>query len=152
MSDITPNRCDFSRIASICLLDVIFVPPFMLICLVVLIFAAKDLPFWPGWSASHKANYGAIPRLTSEEWKSAGLLIRLGFRFKQWMCPCISLYTFVLYGLTEQKRAQYRSIFRGLMRSLGPMPPIPAGHSVITFEPGHQVIFHTEDGLATNTT
>lgn len=120
--------------------------------LIVLILEAKDVPFWPGWSAIHTSDFWTIPVLTSEEWKSAGIITRAGFGTMQWICPFVSLYIFALYGLTEHKQDMYRSIFRKLMRPLGLKPHMNVEHSVIAFEPGHQINLPTDDSMTTTTT
>ena len=117
-SNTTMNRSAFFKLLALGLFDILLTLPITILQLVQDILQGGITGFWPGWKAVH-ASFSTIPTITSEEWKSAGFWTVFTFKFDQWINPIFAVAFFLLFGITEQKRAWYQCIFWKVMRTLG---------------------------------
>ena len=122
--------------------DVIITLPLAVIVLVTDLLFGGDISFWPGWKAIH-GDFSTIPTFTSEEWKAAGFWTIFEVRFYQWINPIFALAFFLLFGLTEQKRSWYRSIFWRAVKPFGFRPRVDPVVSSIAFGSGPGPIINT---------
>ena len=123
----------YARLLTLGLIDSVITLPITITELVVsLLRSGNDIQFWPGLGIAH-TNVTLVNTLTTEEWKSEGLWSVVEIRFSQWSCPFTALVFFALFGLTEQKRAQYRKLFWKIMEPLGLTPRMNPITSIIQF-------------------
>ena len=122
--------------------DVIITLPLAVIVLVTDLVFGGDTSFWPGWKAIH-GDFSTIPTATSEEWKADGFWTNFSIRFDQWVDPIFALVFFLLFGLTEQKRFWYRSVFWRAVKPLGFRPRDDPVASSIAFGSGPGPIIDT---------
>ena len=106
--------------------------------------------FWPGWKAIH-SDFSTIPTVTSEEWKAGGFWTNFSARFYQWVNPIFALAFFLLFGLTEQKRSWYRSIFWRVVKPFGFRPRVDPVASSIAFGSGPGPIINTRTACTQGT-
>ena len=76
------------------------------------------LIFWPGWKVAH-TDFSSVPTFTSEEWKAKGAWTVFSVRLDQWIGPLFASGFFMIFGLTERKRARYRNILRTIKGIFG---------------------------------
>ena len=123
----------YTRLLALGLIDSVLTLPFPIAELVITrLRSGNDHPFWPGWRTAH-ANTAAVFTSTTEEWKLQGAWFLIELRFSQWSGPVAALIFFALFGLTEQKRAQYRNLFWKIMTPLGLIPRLNPVASIIRF-------------------
>ena len=112
------NRQSFFKILALGLFDAILTLPIIIMNLVAEISQNEVDGFWQNWNSIHEF-LTFIPTVTAEEWKSAGFWTVFPFRFNQWINVVMAIAFFVLFGLTEERRAWYRGLFLAIMRPLG---------------------------------
>ena len=123
----------YARLLALGLIDSVLTLPVTVAELVIsLLRSGNDTRFWPGLSIAH-ISVAQVDALTTEKWKAEGLWNVVEIRFSQWSCPFTALVFFALFGLTEQKRAQYRKLFWKIMEPLGLIPRINPITSIIQF-------------------
>ena len=147
-SNTTMNRNAFFKLLALGLFDILLTLPLGIVSLVEDILQGGITGFWPGWKAVH-ASFSTIPTATSEEWKSEGFWSVFNIRFDQWINPIFAVAFFLLFGITEQKRAWYRSIFWKVMRPLGLKPHVNPVASGVVFGSGPVVNSTTNDTRGT---
>ena len=136
------NRSAFLKLLALGLFDILLTLPFTVLGLVEELLGASIEGFWPGWKVVH-ASFSVIPTATSEEWKLLGFWTVFNIRFDEWVNPIYAVVFFLLFGITEQKRAWYRSICWKIIRPFGLKPRVDPVTSDIIFEPGPMVNFAT---------
>ena len=130
-SNKTMNRSGFLNLPALGLFDILLILPILILGLVQGLLAVGIAGFWPGWKAVH-VSFSTIPTATSEEWRSAGIWTVFSVRFDQWVNPIFAVAFFLLFGITEQKRAWYRNIFWKVMRPFGLEPRVnPTGSDIV---------------------
>ena len=113
----------YTRLLALGLIDSVLTLPITIAELVITrLRSVNDHPFWPGWRTAH-ANTAAVFTSTTEEWKLQGTWFLIELRFSQWSGPFAALVFFALFGLTEQKRAQYRDLFWKVLKPFGLISP-----------------------------
>ena len=123
----------YTRLLALGLIDSVLTLPVTAAVLVIsLLRSGNDSKFWPGFNTAHM-KVAQVDTLTTEEWKAEGLWNAVEIRFSQWSCPFTALVFFALFGLTEQKRAQYRKLFWKIMEPLGLIPRMNPITSIIQF-------------------
>ena len=123
----------YARLLALGLIDSILTLPVAASELVVSrLRSGSGTNFWPGFGIAH-ANVTLVDKATKVEWKARGIWMVIELRFSQWSCPLTALVFFALFGLTEHKRAQYRKLFRKIMRPLGLIPRANSVASIIRF-------------------
>ena len=123
----------YTRLLALGLIDSVITLPVTIAELVVSrLRSGNDYPFWPGLSTVH-ATITAVDAIPTEKWKLQGMWLNVELRFSQWSCPFTALVFFALFGLTEQKRAQYRNLFWKIMKPLGFIPRASPIASIIRF-------------------
>ena len=147
-SSTTMNRSGFLKLLALGLFDILLTLPLSIVALVQDILQGGITGFWPGWKAVH-ASFSTIPTATSEEWKSAGFWTVFSIRLSQWINPIFAVAFFLLFGITEQKRAWYRSIFWKVMRPFGLKPRVDPVTSDVVFGSGPVVNSTTNDNRGT---
>ena len=151
-SNTTLDRSAFFKLLALGLFDILLTLPVTILQLVFNLLEAKVMGFWPGfwpgWENVH-SHFSAIPTSTSEEWKSAGFWTVFSVEFSQWINPIFAIAFFLLFGITEQKRAWYRSIFWKIMRPLGLKPHVTLVASDIVFGSGPIVNPAVDDSQGT---
>ena len=111
------SRHVFIKLLVLALFDVFITLPMTLIMLTEDLTLVNTL-FWPGWKAVHN-DFGTIRTTTSEQWRSGGFWPGFNVKLYEWFNPAFALAFFLLFGLTEQKRAWYRSLFWSVMKVIG---------------------------------
>ena len=147
-SNTTMNRSGFLKLLALGLFDILLTLPLSIVLLVQNILQGGITGFWPGWKAVH-ASFSTIPTTTSEEWKSDGFWKVFFVRFDQWVNPILAVAFFLLFGITEQKRDWYRSIFWKVMQPFGLKPRVNPVTSDIVFGSGLAVDSATNDTRGT---
>ena len=140
-SNTTMNRSAFFKLLALGLFSLFNIALALSIQIVVIIeYLSEDdiTGFWPGWKAVH-ASFSTIPTVTSEEWKSAGFWTVFTIRLDQWVNPIFAVAFFLLFGITEQKRTWYWSIFWKIMRPFGLKPRADPVASDVVFGSGPMV-------------
>ena len=137
-SNTSLNRAAFFKLLALGLFDILLTLPLSIIQFVEELLQVDITGFWPGWKVVH-ASFSAIPTATSEEWKMLGFWTVFNIRFDEWVNPIYAVVFFLLFGITEQKRAWYRSIFWKIMRPLGLKPRVDPVASDIVFGSGLMV-------------
>ena len=122
--------------------DLIMTMPSSVIGLVMDLVFGGDISFWTGWKDIH-SDFSTIPTVTSEEWKAGGFWTNFSARFYQWVNPIFALAFFLLFGLTEQKRFWYRSIFWRAVEPFRFRPRVDPVVSSIAFGSGPGPIINT---------
>ena len=113
----------YVRLLALGLIDSVLTLPVTAAVLVIsLLRSGNDSHFWPGFNIAHM-KVAQVYYLTTEEWKAEGLWNVVEIRFSQWSCPFTALVFFALFGLTEQKRAQYRDLFWKVLKPFGLISP-----------------------------
>ena len=141
-SNASMNRNGFFKLLVLGVFDIVITLPLTVIALVINSLYGGDISFWPGWKAIH-SDFSTIPTATSEEWKTFGFWTIFDVRFFQWNNPLFALAFFLLFGLTEQKRSWYRSIFWRAVKPLGFRPRDDPVASSIIFGSGPGPIINT---------
>ena len=141
-SNASIDRNGFLKLLVLGVFDVIITLPFAVMVLVTDLLFGGDISFWPGWKAIH-SDFSTIPTVTSEEWKTLGFWTIFEVRFYQWVNPILALAFFLLFGLTEQKRSWYRSIFWRAVKPFGSRPRVDPVVSSIDFGSGPVPIVNT---------
>ena len=141
-SNTTMNRSAFFKLLALGLFDILLTLPLSIVSLVQNILQGGITGFWPGWKAIH-SDFSTIPTATSEEWKARGFWTIFEVRFYQWINPVFALAFFLLFGLTEQKRSWYRSIFWRAVKPFGSRPRVDPVVSSIAFGSGPDPIINT---------
>ena len=77
--------------------------------------------------------------LTSNEWKTLGFWTVFNVRFFQLVNPIYGFTFFLIFGLTETKRAWYKSVFGKVLRLLGLNRHVDTVLSTIGFGSGPAV-------------
>ena len=131
-SNASIDRNGFIKLLVLGVFDVIITMPLQVIGLVTDLLFDGSFSFWPGWKAIH-GDFSTIPMATSEEWKAGGSWTIFAIRFDQWDNPILALAFFLLFGLTEQKRSWYRSIFWRAVKPFGFRPRVDPVVSSIAF-------------------
>ena len=131
-SNASIDRNRFLKLLVLGVFDVIITMPFAVMALAEDLLFDGGLSFWLGWKAIH-SDFSTIPTATSEEWKARGFWTIFEVRFYQWINPVFALAFFLLFGLTEQKRSWYRSIFWRAMKPFGFRPRVDPVVSSIDF-------------------
>ena len=134
-SHTTMNGSAFFKLLALGLFDILLTLPLAILQLVVNILGGNILGFWPGWKVAH-ASFSTIPTATSEEWKSSGFWTVFGIEVDHWINVIFAVTFFILFGITERKRAWYRSIFWRVMRPLGLKARVDPVASDIVFGSG----------------
>ena len=147
-SDTTINRSCFLKLLALGLFDILLTLPLTILGFVQDLLQVSITGFWPGWKAVH-ASFSTIPTATSEEWKSDGFWKVFFVRFDQWVNPILAVAFFLLFGITEQKRDWYRSIFWKVMRPFGLEPRVDPVASDVVFGSGPMVNSTTNDTRGT---
>ena len=147
-SNTTMNRSGFLKLLALGLFDILLTLPLGTISLIEDLLQGGITGFWPGWKAVH-ASFSTIPTITSEEWRSAGFWTVFNFGFDQWVNPIFAIAFFILFGITEQKRAWYRSTFWKVMRPFGLEPRVDPVASDVVFGSGPMVNSATNDTRGT---
>ena len=147
-SDTTINRSCFLKLLALGLFDILLTLPIEILAFVLDLSQDNIVGFWPGWKVAH-ASFSTIPTATSGEWKSAGFWPVFTIRFSQWINSIFAVAFFILFGITEQKRAWYRSIFWKVVRPFGLKPRVNPATSNIVFGPGPPVNSATGDTRGT---
>ena len=112
----------YTRLLALGLIDSVLTLPVTVAELVVSRLRGREsTPFWPGLRTAH-ATITDVNTIAAERWKAQGTWTVIELRFSQWSCPFCALVFFALFGLTERKRAQYRNLFRKIMKPLGMIP------------------------------
>ena len=142
-SNASIDRNGFFKLLVLGIFDVIITMPLAVIELVKDLLFDGSVSFWPGWKAIH-SDFSTIPTATSEEWKARGFWTIFEVRFYQWINPVFALAFFLLFGLTEQKRSWYRSIFWRAVKPFGLRPRVDPVASSIAFGSGPGAIINTE--------
>ena len=139
-SNTTMNRSGFLKLLALGLFDVLFTLPLTILILVEgLLDDDRDIAgLWPGWKVVH-ASFSTIPTFTSEVWKSVGFWAVFTIRSNQWVNPIFAVAFFILFGITEQKRTWYWSIFWKIMRPFGLKPRADPVASDVVFGSGPMV-------------
>ena len=143
-SSTTMNRNTFLKLLTLGLFDIILTLPVQILGVVQGLLQEDITGFWPGWEDVH-ASFSTIPTATSEEWKSDGFWKVFFVRFDQWVNPILAVAFFLLFGITEQKRDWYRSIFWKVMQPFGLKPRVNPVTSDIVFGSGLAVDSATND-------
>ena len=141
-SNASIDRNGFLKLLLLGVFDVIMTLPFAVMVLVTDLLFDGDISFWPGWKAIH-SDFSTIPTATSEEWKTFGFWTIFGIRFDQWVNPIFALAFFLLFGLTQQKRSWYRSIFWRAVKPFGFKPRVDPVVTSIAFGSGPGPIIDT---------
>ena len=131
-SNASIDRNRFFKLLVLGVFDVMITMPSQIIELVTNLFIVGSISFWPGWKVIH-SDFSTIPTATSEEWKARGFWTIFEVRFYQWINPVFALAFFLLFGLTEQKRSWYRSIFWRAVKPFGFRPRVDPVVSSIAF-------------------
>ena len=147
-SKTTMNRSGFLKLLALGLFDILLTLPIQILSFVQAILQGGITGFWPGWKTVH-ASFSTIPTITSEEWKSDGFWKVFFVRFDQWVNPILAVAFFLLFGITEQKRDWYRSIFWKVMRPFGLNPRVDPVASDIVFGSGPMINSATNDTRGT---
>ena len=147
-SNTTMNRSGFLKLLALGLFVILLTLPLSIVGLVEDLLQGGITGFWPGWKTVH-ASFSTVLTVTSEEWKSAGFWTVFTFKFDQWINPILAVAFFLLFGITEQKRAWYRSIFWKVARPFGLKPRVDPVASNIVFGPGPPVNSATGDTRGT---
>ena len=129
------NRNGFFKLLALGLFDMFITLPVAIIQIVGDTRADGVSVFWPGWEAVH-IDFSSIPTATAVEWKAAGSWTIFEIRFNQWINPILAMTFFLLFGLTQRKRAQYRCVFWKVMKPFGIRPDTDVVASTIAFKPG----------------
>ena len=137
-SNTTLNEKTFFKLLALGLFDILITLPLTILQLVGDILQRSITSFWPGWNFVH-ASFSTIPKITSEEWKSAGTWTVFGIKFDEWVNPISAIAFFLLFGITDQKLAWYRSIFRKVIHTFGFIPRVDPVASVMMSESGPMV-------------
>ena len=151
-SNTAMNRDGFFKLLVLGLFDIVVTMPLAIVQLVAEAHEGSGgAGFWPGWKTVH-SNFSTIPSITSDEWKTTGFWSNFGIRFNQWINPAFALTFFLLFGLTEQKRAWYKSIFWKVMKPFGLRPRVDPIASSIVFDsvPGPVLSTRTDSTQATS--
>ena len=141
-SNASIDRNGFLKLLVLGVFDVIITMPLTVIEVVKDLLIVGNISFWPGWKAIH-SDFSTIPTFTSEEWKAGGFWTIFEIRFDQWDNPILALAFFLLFGLTEQKRSWYRSIFWRAVKPFGFRPRVDPVASSIAFGSGPGAIINT---------
>ena len=120
-SNTTLNQTGFIKLLSLGLFEALLTLPIGVISLVQNLLQRKPTDFWPGWKVAH-AHFSIIPTVRSEEWKTAGIWTVITVRLDQCVNLVFAVAFFLLFGLTEQKRSCYRSLFCYVMKPFGFKP------------------------------
>ena len=147
-SNTTMNRSGFLKLLALGLFDILLTLPITILGFVQGLLQNDITGFWPGWEVVH-ASFSTIPTVTSEEWKSDGIWNVVFVRFDQWVNPIFAVAFFLLFGITEQKRAWYRSIFWKVMRPFGLEPRVDLVASDVVFDSGPMFNSATNDTRGT---
>ena len=147
-SNTTMNRSGFLKLLALGLFDILLTLPLSIVSLVQDILQGGITGFWPGWKAVH-ASFSTIPTVTSEEWESAGFWTVFTIRLDQWINPIFAVAFFLLFGITEQKRTWYRSVFWKIIRPFGLKPRVNLETSDIVFGSGRMANSATNDTRGT---
>ena len=137
-TDGTIGKSRFTQLLALGLFDIIITLPLQVIDLVLVILQNSIVGFWPGWQTVH-TGFSNIPMLTSNEWKTLGFWTVFNVRFFQLVNPIYGFTFFLIFGLTETKRAWYRSIFGKVLRPIGLMRHVDTVLSTIGFGSGPAV-------------
>ena len=132
------NRSAFLKLLALGLFDILLTLPFTVLGLVEELLGTSIEGFWPGWKVVH-ASFSAIPTATSEEWKMLGFWTVFNIRFDELVNPIYAIVFFFLFGITEQKRAWYWSMFWKIMRPFGLKPRADPVASDVVFGSGPMV-------------
>ena len=126
----------YTRLLALGLIDSVLTLPVALTELVVSrLRSGKNGTFWPGWTVAHRNVTTVIP-IPTEKWRAEGKWMVVELKFSQWSGPFAALIFFALFGLTEQKRTQYRKLFWKIMKPTGLTPRANVGSSDIWFGSG----------------
>ena len=147
-SNTTMNRSGFLKLLALGLFDILLTLPIQILSFVQAILQGGITGFWPGWKAVH-ASFSTIPTATSNDWKSAGFWTLFTIRFSQWVNPIFAVAFFLLFGITEQKRTWYWSIFWKIMRPFGLKPRADPVASDVVFGSGPMVNYTANDTRGT---
>ena len=104
------NQQGISRFLILGYIDIVLLPPQLVLLLILLALRAKGISFWPGWKATH-ASFSSISTMTSEGWRSSVFWTRFSLYIGLWSDVVKALGFFALFGLTAQKRDLYKTIF-----------------------------------------
>ena len=126
------NQQGISRFLILGYIDIVLLPPQLVLLLILLALRAKGVSFWPGWKATH-ASFSSISTVTSEGWRSSGFWTRFSLYIGQWSDVVKALGFFALFGLTTQKRDLYKTIFWKVIRPFGLRPRADQKASALVF-------------------
>ena len=147
-SNTTMNRSTFLKLLALGLFDTLLTLPTTILGLVQGLLQGNITGFWPGWEVVH-ASFSTISTATSEEWKSDGTWNVVFVRLNQWVNPIFAVAFFLLFGITEQKRTWYRSVFWKIIRPFGLKPRVNLETSDIVFGSGRMANSATNDTRGT---
>lgn len=117
----TIDRPNYTRLFILSALDVIVSLP-LLIFITISEFTSGPVLFWPGWSFIHQY-IGQVVQASTEEWNHlGGFWLRFYLKWNQWIGPVWAVIFFALFGLTEDARMRYKSIFWAVMKPFGLKP------------------------------
>ena len=129
------NRKGFNKLLLLGLFDILVTLPLVIIDLVQGVLQDDVAYFWPGWKAVH-IEFSTINTITADEWKTFGFWTIFGVKCDEWNSLVLAFGFFILFGLTEQKQAWYRSIFRGFIGLFGYKSRVDPVASTIVFSHG----------------
>ena len=131
-SNTSLNRAAFFKLLALGLFDILLTLPLSIIQFVEELLQVDITGFWPGWKVAH-ASFSTIPTFNSEEWKASGFWTVFNIKYSLWINPIYAVAFFLLFGITEKKRAWYRSLFWKAMLPLGLKPRVSPAASNIEF-------------------
>ena len=120
-SNTTLKRNGFIQLLSLGLFDILVTLPLAIIGLVQDVLQHEVSDFYPGMEAVH-SGFSTVPIVPADEWKSAGFWTIFGVKSDEWINLILAFGFFLLFGLTERKRAWYRNLLWGVMKPLGYKP------------------------------
>ena len=130
------SRSVFRRLLALGLFDIFMTFPIVVLNLAENLLENGIVGFWPGWDVAH-ADISSVQTVSAEEWNSAGTWTIFTVKFDEWINPVFALAFFLLFGLTETKRAQYRILFSKVTKTFGLTHRESAEASAIVFGSNH---------------
>ena len=108
----------FSKILAIGLFDLILTFPCGVLMLIDQLLLSKGVHnFWSGWRDVHVSTHRVIT-VTAKQWKTLGFWEIFSMRYSQINAAIYGVAFFVLFGLTDGKRARYKRVFWAIMKPL----------------------------------
>lgn len=102
---------------------------------------SSDHVFWPGWSVVHK-DWSHVPTVSAYEWRS-NFWEAWAIEWSKWINVLLAVIFFLSFGVTEEARNHYRSIFSAVLNRVGIKQAVQSRRST-------EIVFGSASTVTTN--